>query len=321
MPEGETVHSAPGIRGSPGDTRSIAPIAGYMSPTNRYGARITLPAEPAPNRWENDVMATRRELLKGTAALPLAVVLANPGLARAAAESTQPVRLTLADGGEVGGALALPEGRGRGGILLIHEWWGLNDQIRSVAVEFARLGFVALAADLYGGKSATSPDEARSLMQAVDAGTATRTLVAWVDWLRGHERSSGKVATIGWCFGGGWSLNASIAAPADATVVYYGSVQKSVADVASLHGPVLGHFATEDQWINAQMVGGFEAAMQEAGKAVTSYWYEAQHGFANPTTARYDEEDANTAWERTVAFLGRALSAGASAAPRVASAA
>ena len=257
-------------------------------------------------------MSTRRQWLVGNAALPLAAVLASPGLARAAAETTEAVRLILSDGREVGGALAMPEGKGRAGIVLIHEWWGLNDQIRSVAVEFARLGFVALAADLYGGKSATSPDEARSLMQAVDGGVATQTLVAWVDWLRGHERSSGKVATIGWCFGGGWSLNASIATPVDATVVYYGNVKKTAAQVASLRGPVLGHYATEDQWINADMVNGFEAAMQEAGKTVTSHWYEAQHGFANPTTARYDEADAMLAWERTTAFLDHALSLSAS---------
>ena len=266
-------------------------------------------------------MSTRRELLKGSAALPLAAVLASPGLARAAAESTREVHLTLADGTQVGGALALPEGKGRAGILLIHEWWGLNDQIRAVAVEFAKLGFVALAADLYGGKSATSPDEARSLMQAVDRGAATQTLVAWVDWLRGHDASSGKVATIGWCFGGGWSLNASIATPVDATVVYYGNVKKSAADVASLHGPVLGHYATEDQWINKEMVAGFEASMQAASKTATSHWYDAKHGFANPTTARYDEADATAAWERTIAFLDRALSMSASAGSRIASAA
>ena len=266
-------------------------------------------------------MPTRRELLKGSAALPLAAVLASPGLARAASESTREVHLTLADGTQVGGALALPEGKGRAGILLIHEWWGLNDQIRAVAVEFARLGFVALAADLYGGKSATAPDEARSLMQAVDGDLATRTLVAWVDWLRGHDASSGKVATIGWCFGGGWSLNASIATPVDATVVYYGNVKKTAADVGPLHGPVLGHYATEDQWIDARMVAGFEASMQEAGKTVTSHWYEAKHGFANPTTARYDEADAALAWKRTMAFLDRALGASASAGPGIASAA
>ena len=266
-------------------------------------------------------MSTRRELLKGSAALPLAAVLASPGLARAAAASTREVHLTLADGTQVGGALALPEGKGRAGILLIHEWWGLNDQIRAVAVEFAKLGFVALAADLYGGKSATSPDEARSLMQAVDGGAATQTLVAWVDWLRGHDASSGKVATIGWCFGGGWSLNASIATPVDATVVYYGNVKKSAADVASLHGPVLGHYATEDQWINKEMVAGFEASMQAASKTATSHWYDAKHGFANPTTARYDEADAKAAWERTIAFLDRALSMSASAGSRIASAA
>lgn len=266
-------------------------------------------------------MSTRRELLKGSVALPLAAALATPGLARAAAESTREVHLTLADGARVGGALALPEGRGRAGILLIHEWWGLNDQIRAVAVEFARLGFVALAADLYGGESATSPDRARSLMQAVDPGLATRTLVAWVDWLRRHDASSGKAATIGWCFGGGWSLNASIATPVDATVVYYGNVRKTADEVASLHGPVLGHYATEDQWIDANMVAGFEAAMAAADKAVTSHWYEAKHGFANPTTARYDEADAALAWERTTAFLDGVLSDRASAGPGIAAAA
>ena len=268
-------------------------------------------------------MSTRRELLIGGAALPLATVLASPGLARAAAESTREVHLTLGDGARVGGALAQPEGEGMGraGILLIHEWWGLNDQIRTVAVEFARLGYVALAADLYGGKSATTPDEARSLMRAVDGDLATRTLVGWVDWLRRHEASSGKAATIGWCFGGGWSLNASIATPVDATVVYYGNVKKTAEEVASLHGPVLGHYATEDQWIDARMVAGFEASMREAGKSVTSHWYEAKHGFANPTTARYDEADAKLAWERTIAFLDGALSGSALVRPGIASAA
>ena len=262
-------------------------------------------------------MPTRRELLKGGAALPLAAVLASPGLARAAARSTQEVHLTLADGTQVGGALALPDGKGRAGIVLIHEWWGLNDQIRAVAAEFARLGFVALAADLYGGKSATSPDAARGLMQAVDGALATRTLVAWVDWLRSHEASTDKVATIGWCFGGGWSLNASIATPVDATIVYYGNVKKTAAEVATLRGPVLGHYATEDKWIDANMVAGFETSMQKAGKSVTSHWYEAKHGFANPTTARYDQADAELAWKRTVSFLDTVLSGNASVKPGI----
>ena len=105
-------------------------------------------------------------MLKGSAALPLAAVLASPGLARAAAESTREVHLTLADGRQVGGALALPEGQGRAGILLIHEWWGLNDQIRAVAVEFARLGFVALAADLLRGQARIREPDHRPLRRS-----------------------------------------------------------------------------------------------------------------------------------------------------------
>ena len=100
-----------------------------------------------------------------------------------------------------------------------------------------------------------------------------------------------------------------------------GNVKKTAAEVASLHGPVLGHYATEDQWIDASMVAGFEASMQAAGKSVTSHWYEVRHDFANPTTARYDGADATLARERTIAFFDGVLSDSTSASHEIASAA
>ncbi len=96
--------------------------------------------------------------------------------------------------------------------------------------------------------------------------------------------------------------NASIATPVDATVVYYGRVEKKADQLSKLKGPVLGHYATRDEWINQQMVSGFEAEMDKAGKKYTSHWYEADHAFANPTSARYDQPDADLAWNRTLAF-------------------
>lgn len=115
------------------------------------------------------------------------------------------------------------------------------------------------------------------------------------------------MATIGWCFGGGWSLDASIATPVDATIIYHGRVDQPADRLARLRGALLGHFATRDQWINRPMVGGFERAMAQAGKPLTVYWYEADHAFANPTGARYDAEDAKLAWERSLAFLSQHL--------------
>ncbi len=243
------------------------------------------------------------------AAMPLATILADARLARAAADQLESVSLTMAGGRQASAALALPASLPAPSVLLIHEWWGLNDQIKTMAAEFAREGYVGLAVDLYGGQVADNPDDAKALMGGVDSAAATDTLVSWVDWLKGHEQGTGKVATIGWCFGGGWSLNASIATPVDATVIYYGRVDRPAADLKSLKSPVQGHFATEDQWINQEMVGGFEAAMAEAGKEVTSYWYEAQHAFANPSGGRYDEADAKLAWQRTLAFLDEHLKA------------
>jgi len=250
----------------------------------------------------------RRRFLTGSlAGLPLAALLAQPGLARAAAESLETVGLTTAEGRAVSAALALPAVTPAPAVLLVHEWWGLNDQIKSVARSLADEGYVALAVDLYDGQVAADPDAARGYMQEVVDVEARDTLASWIAWLRAHEAVGERLGTVGWCFGGGWSLNASIDSPVEATVVYYGRVNQPKSELARLAGPVLGHFATEDQWINREMVSGFEANMTALGKPFTDYWYEAQHAFANPTTGRYDATDAMLAWQRTTDFFAKHL--------------
>ena len=258
-------------------------------------------------------MYARRAVLKGIAGLPaaglppaglsMAMVLADPELARAAAEELEAVSLITPSGDRVSAALALPAVMPAPAVLLVHEWWGLNDQIKSVAAELANQGYVALAIDLYDGKVADNRNDAKAYMDQVRDAVATTTVAAWVDWLRARDDVSGKIGTVGWCFGGGWSLNTAIARPVDATVVYYGRVDQTELQLAALRGPVLGHFATRDKWIDGDMVAGFETAMDAAGKAYTSHWYEADHAFANPTQARYDAADATLAWERTLAFF------------------
>ena len=251
-------------------------------------------------------MVARRAVVKSAlsavAGLPLAAVLADPRLARAAAETLETVSINTSHG-PVSAALAVPGETPAGAVLLIHEWWGLNDQIKAVAAELAREGYVALAVDLMGGQVATTPEQARAQVQALVPEEATETLVAWVDWLRAHPATTDRIATLGWCLGGGWSLNASLATPVEGTVIYYGRLSDDPAVLASLRGPVLGHFGTEDQFVDRPMVEGFEAAMQEAGKAYEIHWYEANHAFANPTGDRYDEADAQEAWQRTLDFL------------------
>lgn len=268
-------------------------------------------------------MTDRRSVLRGAgataisfSALPtLAALLADPTLAQAAAGATQTVSVTTADGRTESAALALPEGEGpHPAVMLIHEWWGLNDQIRSMAMEVARQGYVALAIDLYHGDVATVPEDAKRYSSSVNNDEALATLDAWVSWLnenpdaaRAADGSRARLATLGWCFGGTWSLNASLAHPVDGTVVYYGKVDRSATELAHLNGPVLGHFATRDQWITERVVTAFTTAMEEAGKRDEVYWYDADHAFANPTGSRYDADDARLAWERTSTFLAQVL--------------
>ncbi len=245
----------------------------------------------------------RRRVLTGIAGLSLAALLADPKRVKAAAESVKMIGLKTLSGREVAGAFALPETTPAGAVLLVHEWWGLNDQIKAVASELAGAGFIVLAADLYGGKVAGDPDSAQTYMNSVDPKTAEETLAAWIDYLRSLKESNGKVGTVGWCFGGGWSLRASLARPVEATVIYYGKVDLKPEELAALKGPVLGQFASRDQWINPAMVNGFETALKAAGKTAEINRYDADHAFANPTGQNYDAADAQVAWDRTMAFL------------------
>ena len=186
-------------------------------------------------------MLARRSIVTGVAGLPLAGILANPTLARAAAAGLTEVSITTAGGKTVKAALAEPTKAPAPAIILVHEWWGLNDQIKSVAAELAKEGYPSLAVDLYDGGVASTPNDARSYMQQVKAEEAVDTLVSWGAWLKKHAKASGKIGAVGWCFGGGWSLMAGIKGPVDATVVYYGNVARSAQELDGLRGPVLGH--------------------------------------------------------------------------------
>jgi carboxymethylenebutenolidase len=241
--------------------------------------------------------------------------LSETRIARAVAAGLETVEIGITGGRRVAGALALPAQTPALAVMLVHEWWGLNDQIKAVAAELAKAGYVALTVDLCGGKVATTPEEAKALIGGLDGATAAETLDAWNAWLRDHTMTTDKLGTIGWCFGGGWSLNAGQVAPVEATVVYYGrvgpefgGVSRSVEALGALRGPVLGHYATRDGWINQEMVTGFEERMAAVGKPYTSHWYEAYQAFANPMTQRYDAEDAALAWTRTLNFLENRLS-------------
>jgi len=254
-----------------------------------------------------NVALDRRRLLQSIAGLPLAAILADPELARAQAAALEDRTLKLSSGRTVGGALAMPAKTPAPVIVLVHEWWGLNDQIKSVAAEFARQGYVALALDLMGGKVAGTPDEARELIRSVVPAEASETVAGWIDWARSAPGGDRKVGIVGWCFGGGWALLGSTLAPVDATVVYYGKCDLPAEQLAKLKGPVLGHYGEQDPTMNHAMVAKFEAAMKQDGKEETVYWYDAPHAFANPTGANYHKAETQLAWSRTLDFFAKNL--------------
>lgn len=196
------------------------------------------------------------------------------------------------------------------GMLLFHAFRGLTQEFIDFAETYAEHGYIAAAVDLYEGKTSEDLSVAQQLMDAMDQEACTDLAVSWADWLRGHAACNGKIGAVGWCLGGTWSLNTSVATPVDATVVYYGDVDKTADDLSSLKGPVLGHFGTEDEYFGKAMVDRFEAEMAKAGKVdrYTNYWYPAGHAFANTGGPYFHDESATSADDRTWDFLKRHLS-------------
>ncbi|NMO13831.1 dienelactone hydrolase family protein [Pyxidicoccus fallax] len=194
-------------------------------------------------------------------------------------------------------------------LLVIHEWWGLNEHIQAWADRLAANGYAALAVDLYGGKVATSRDEAMGLVKSVDAARAQEVLKAAHAFLQSDSRiRAERTGSIGWCFGGSWSLRTAMAIPElDAAVIYYGNPVTDVDQLSTIKAFVLGIFGTKDASIPPETVAELRQALDAAGVRHRILEFEAEHAFANPSGGRYDERAASTAWQETAAFLEQHL--------------
>lgn len=191
------------------------------------------------------------------------------------------------------------------GIVVIHEWWGLNDHIKHWSDRLAGAGYAAVAVDLYGGTVATTPDEAMAAMKTVNAERAEEILAAAHAFLAKDPRIQAKKrGVIGWCFGGGWSLRQALAVEnLDAAVIYYGRLETEPKELTKIEAKVLGIFGNQDHGIPPKTVDAFDAALTTAGVEHEIYRYDAPHAFANPSNARYNQAAATDAWSHVQAFL------------------
>jgi carboxymethylenebutenolidase len=214
---------------------------------------------------------------------------------------------------KLSGYLALPAGDGPfPGLVVIHEWWGLDDQTKKETDRFAAEGYAALAVDLYRGRATGDPGEAHELSRGLPLDRAEGDLRAAFAYLRAHPKVAGRpVGSLGWCMGGGFSLRLAELEPGlGAAVVYYGRLATDDATLAPIRAPVLGLFGAEDRGIPVESVRAFETRMKALGKPVEVHVYDgAGHAFANPTRPSFREEAARDAGERTRAFLRARLAA------------
>ncbi|RPI19578.1 MAG: dienelactone hydrolase family protein [Ignavibacteriae bacterium] len=187
-------------------------------------------------------------------------------------------------------------------ILMFHEWYGLNDYIKQEADALqAELGDVTvLALDLYDGKVAANSDEASKYVKEVSKERAVNIINGAIDYT-----GSNQIGTIGWCFGGGWSLQSAILLgdKSKATVMYYGMPESDTSRLAMIKAPVLGIFALQDQNITPAVVSKFEENMKQLNKTITIKSYDAVHAFANPSNPKHDPEATKDAWGMTVKFF------------------
>lgn len=188
-------------------------------------------------------------------------------------------------------------------IFVFHEWWGLNDYIKKESDELKeKLGDVnILAIDLYDGNVATTQDDAAKFMQSVKKDRALNIISGAIKFVG----KDAKIGTLGWCFGGGWSLQASImlGKQGRACVMYYGIIENTPETFKELNAPVLGIFAEKDSWVTPEVYGNLEKNLKAAGKKITVKSFNADHAFANPSNPKFDEKATTEAKELTIKFF------------------
>lgn len=225
---------------------------------------------------------------------------------------TEAVDYEDTDGETLMGYLARPEGdEARPAIIVIQEWWGLNEHIKDVTRRFAQEGFVALAPDLYHGVVATEPDEARKLVMELDMAEAVSEIQRAIDFLQGQAYVAGpQVGVVGFCMGGGLVLQTALAEEdLGAGVVFYGS-PLSPEEAPNVNGPIMGHYGADDGGIPVDAVNAMDAAFDEAGIENEIYIYEgAPHAFFNDTRDSYRPEAVAEAWPRTLEWFRTHLGA------------
>ncbi|MGH9497643.1 MAG: dienelactone hydrolase family protein [Terriglobales bacterium] len=240
----------------------------------------------------------------------LSVLILSMSLSAAAATS-KPVSYKSGDE-TVQGVVYTPAGIGPfPAIIVIHEWWGLNDWVKEQAAKLSDEGYVTLALDLYRGKVATTPEEAHELMRGVPEDRAKRDLHAAFEFLESQpDVKKDRIAAIGWCMGGGYALDVALQEPTlRAVVINYGRLATDTASLKAINASVLGLFGGQDRGITPDDVQTFAKTMKELGKKVDVTEYpDAGHAFENPNNKDgYRADDAADAWKRTVKFFAATL--------------
>lgn len=228
----------------------------------------------------------------------------------------QTIEFKRPDGQTVKGHLA-EAAQPLGAVVVIQEWWGLNDQIRGVAERFAEAGFTALVPDLYRGKSTVEAEEAHHLMSGLNFGEAAQQDIRGaVQYLKGRNLGRGKVGVTGYCMGGALTVLSSTMVPEmDAGVIWYGLPPLEYVDASKIKVPLQAHWATQDGAFPIASVDALEAKFKEAKVCYEGFRYLAHHAFANETAqgrnriaiTQYDAAWAQMAWDRTMRFFGTTL--------------
>jgi carboxymethylenebutenolidase len=214
--------------------------------------------------------------------------------------------------GSAPGYLAIPAGEQGPAVIVLQEWWGLDEHIRSVCDRFAAEGFYALAPDLYRGEMTAQPSEAEQKMMAMSMDQVEKDMCGAADYLAAQPSVEGPgVGAVGFCLGGGLAIWAAASCPNIAAAVsYYYVMPHGKPDFSKIKGPVLGHFGTADEFVPLEDSRKLESELTDAGVQTTFEYYDgAGHAFFNDTNrlGTYDKEHAEASWQRTVGFLRSAL--------------